>query len=156
MVTVTKDTDPAEPAAPANPELDAIEREAAALESGQAAAAAPPQIATNTAAELREALGLVRVMATPVFSDWPAYGQEVWSDGQLRAIADAGGAIMDRHGLTMGEFWESWGPYIALIGATAGPSLATWQHLKIRKAQAEQLERNRRAGPPQAAAPPAL
>lgn len=140
-------TDQADPAAP-NPELDAIEREAIALEAGTAGAAAPPAV-TNTAGELREALGLARLMIKPAFLDWPEYGREVWNDAQLQAIADAGGVIMDRHGLTMGEFWQSWGPYIALIGATAGPSLATWQHLKIRKEQAERARRGREQGQPQ-------
>ncbi len=126
----------------ADDELAAIEREAQALE-GQAGAtaAAAPAVATNTASELREALGLVRVMAAPGFSDWPEFGVQVWNDQQLQAIADSGGAIMDRHGLSMGELWSTWGPYIALVGAVAGPSLATWQHIKLRRHLAEQRER---------------
>ena len=129
--------------APANPELDAIGREAAALEGAADAAGAPAASATNTAGELREALGLVRTIAAPGFSDWPAFGREVWTDVHLSAIADNGAAIMDRHGWTMGDMWSTWGPYIGLAGALARPGLATFAHLKQRKALALAMERAR-------------
>ena len=130
--------------ATSNLELDALEREAQALEGAADMAARPaPPAATTTAAELGEALSLIRALARPAFMDWPAYGVEAWTDKQLAAISSAGGAIMDRHGWTMGELFAQWGPYIALIGATAPPALLTWQHLRTRKAIAEARARQR-------------
>jgi len=132
--------------------LEAIEREAAAIEGAAQAQAAPlPPAQTNTAAELRGALDMVRVMAAPAFADWPDFGT-VWGDRTLEGIAQSGGAIMDRHGWTMGEFLGQWGPYIGLFAAVGPAGLATYQHLKIKrlKAEAEARERASRERPQQA------
>lgn len=96
------------------------------------AAPAPVPVATNTAADLLGALQLARAMVTPLFAWWPDFGQ-VWNDGQLEGIADAGGQVMDRHGWTMGGAMQEYGPYIALLGATAGPGLATYQAIKAHR-----------------------
>lgn len=119
------------------PGFDQIEAEAAALEGQAAAQAAPvaPPPSTN-AADILGAVQLLRVMAKPMFADWPDY-EVVWSDRTLQATADSAGAIMDRHGWTLGGIMEQWGPYIALVGAIAPPSLATYQHLKLRRLRAE-------------------
>ena len=130
-----------------NPELAALVREAAQMDASAAGAAAAP-VSTSTADELGEALNLLRAVARPLFSDWPDYGREVWTDKQLTAISAAGGAIMDRHGWTMGELFAEWGPYIALIGATAPPALMTWQHLRSRKAIEQARARQRQQGAP--------
>lgn len=142
--------------------LAGIEREALALESEGAAPGGPvgpgPQ-GPDTAAELLQVLELVRGMARPLFADWPDFGQ-AWGDQTLQAMASHGGAIMDRHGWTMGEAMSQWGPYIGLLAATAPPALATMAHLKHRKAQAEaqrragqQSTRHDQAQPGQSAAP---
>jgi hypothetical protein len=91
----------------------------------------------NMAGELRQALGMLRLMAAPAFAWWPHFG-ECWSDRQLDAIAQAGAAVMQRQGLTMGDLFAQWGPYIALVTATAPPAIATYAAIKHRKAQAEQ------------------
>lgn len=128
-------------------ELESIMGEALDLEglagAARGAAALP---AVSTADELREALDLARTIGKAAFSDWPAYGVSVWSDPQLAAIAQHGGAIMDRNGWTMGELWSTWGPYIGLLGALAPPSLATYAHIKQQRAEAAARERARREG----------
>ena len=132
-------------------EWAALDASAANLEAAAAPAVAPAA-PTTTADDLRQTLDLLRVMAKPVFLDWPEYGVEVWNDAHLQAIATHGGAVMDRHGWSMGELWQTWGPYVGLFGALAPPSLATWQHLKLKKQIEEARARQRQqAGPPVAA-----
>lgn len=138
----------------ASPGLDALAAQAAAIE-GAAAPAAPGQGAgvpqLSTADELRAALEMARLVVAPAFRWWPDFGA-VWSDGTLRGIADAGAAVMERHGVTMGEVWSQWGPYIALAGATLPPSLVTYQAMAERKEQ-QQRERQRPPAPPPEPAP---
>ena len=146
------DTDGAAPGVAAlGPELAALQRQADELEGTGPDAQRQALADSTTAADLRQALDLVRTMGRPLFSDWPDYGVSVWNDAQLAAIATSGGAIMDRHGWTMGELFSQWGPYIALLGAALPPGLATWQHLRIRKAIAAQRARDR---PPAGSGPP--
>jgi len=121
-------------ALPGAAELDAIELEAMAVEGAAQASAQPEPQASNTAAELLGGLQMIRLMAHPLFADWPQFG-EVWGDRTLQGIAESGGAIMDRHGWTVGEFMTQWGPYIGLIAAVGPAGLATYQHLQIRKAE---------------------
>lgn len=116
----------------------ALEAEAAGVDAqgappapGAVAAAVP---ASNTAAELEGVLQMVRMLAAPACAWWPEFGQ-VWNDGQLRAIADAGAQVMDKHGWTVGETMSKWGPYVALIGATLPPAAVTWQAVKLKQAR---------------------
>lgn len=88
------------------------------------------------AGELRQALGMLRMMAAPAFEWWQQFGK-CWSDRQLDAIAQAGAAVMQRHGLTMGDLSAQWGPYIALAMATAPPALATYAAIRNRRDNAE-------------------
>jgi hypothetical protein len=109
-------------------------------------AAAPPPAGeaeadpADTAQELFEALAMLRDMAAPTVAWWREY-RTVWSDRALRAIAESGAVVMQRHGLTLGEVWTHLGPYIALVAAALPPSLATWQAIRNRDALPE--------GPPQ-------
>jgi len=134
--TQEQDPDPqGQPAASDDAAWASIEAEAAQLGAGQpGAVAAQPQ--STTAQDLRGALEMVRLMAAPMFADWPDFGR-VWSDQVLQATADSGGAIMDRHGWSVGELLGQWGPYIGLIAAVAPPGLATYQHLKLKRIEAE-------------------
>lgn len=132
-----------DPAPPGNADLDAIEAEAAALEGAAQAAAQPAPQPTNTADELDGALRMLRLMVKPAFADWPDFDQ-AWGDQTIHGIATSGAAIMDRHGWTMGAFFEQWGPYIGLVAATAPPAIATMQHLKLRKLR--EAERQRQQG----------
>lgn len=125
-----------------NTELDAIMREAQSIEGASTEAAQPVEVKSNTAKELRGAFGALRVMAKPMFYDWPDFS-EVWSDQTLQDMADSGGDIMDRHGWTLREFMSEWGPYIALIAAVGPAGIATYQHLKIRKEKAQNAPQER-------------
>ena len=123
----------------AGPELEEIERQAAALDAGPEQQQAQREQeqeqaeALTAAAELRGVLGLARLAARPAFSWWSDF-EKVWSDRQLEAISEAGAAVMARHNWTMGGLMAEWGPYIALIGATAGPALATFAAVQERRA----------------------
>ena len=131
--------------------LDAVLAEAEALESGAAAKVEQAQEAQAASeqeqarAELREALGMLRMMAAPAMDWWPMFAK-VWSDQQLDAISAAGAAVMMRHGWTMGELMGQWGPYLALVGAVLPPSLVTYQ--AIRQHREEQQRQVTRPAPP--------
>ena len=116
----------------------------------QAAADSELQVMT---AELRDALGLARMMVAPMFAWWPDFGT-CWSDAQLQTIASSGAAVMQRHGLSMGEVMTKWGPYVALGVATLPPSIATVQAVKARNA-AERAARQAPRREPMQAPPPA-
>lgn len=120
--------------------LDAVEAEALGLQveadASQAKAEESRRKAEteNASADLLQWLRLGRMTAAPAFPWWPEFGQ-VWNDKQLQAIAEAGAAVMQRHGMTLGAVMERWGPYVALVAATAGPSLATYTAIKAHRAQ---------------------
>lgn len=148
-MTTDTDTNDQTPAGPSP--LDSLDNAASALDGAAAEAAQPappPTVATNTAAELLGALQLARLPAAQAFAWWPQFG-EVWGDQTLTGIAESGGAIMDRHGWSMGEVMSTWGPYIGLAG-TLGPAiLVTVQAVKVQKAALAQQQRQP-AAPPQA------
>lgn len=125
-------------------DLDALEREAVALEGGAGTVEVAPK--ASTAADLLGALEMGRLIVAPSMGWWPEFGR-VWSDAQLGKIAEAGGAIMDRHGWSLGDLLSAWGPYLALAAAAAPPALATYAAIKARPQE--------RQGAPGAAAPPA-
>ena len=127
-------------------EAEGIEGAQEAKQAEQAAQAQAGQLEQNQAA-LREALGMGRMIAAPAFAWWADFGS-CWSDRQLDSIAAAGAAIMVRHGVTMGELFEQYGPYLMLLGATVPPGLATYTAIKARKAEAA------RPAPPMPPAPP--
>lgn len=87
---------------------------------------------TNTAAELESALTMARLMVAPMFNWWPEFGA-TWNDATVRAISESGGAIMDKHGWSVGAVLGQWGPYIALIAAVGPPAFVTFQAIKARE-----------------------
>lgn len=117
-------------------EFAGLEAQAMAIEGDAAPPpAGPPQpTAGELAAELLDTLTMLREMAAPTVAWWDAY-RTVWSDRALRAIADAGAVVMQRHGWTMGELFASWGPYIGLAAATLPPSIATLQAIRAHREQ---------------------
>lgn len=116
------------------------------LEAGaDAGTPEPVQQGPGTAEELRQALDMVRAMARPLFADWQDFGS-VWSDTTLQAMAENGGAIMDRHGWTMGGLLSQWGPYIGLAAAVGPAAMATYQHVKLKRARLEAIQRAKQAG----------
>lgn len=124
--------------------------EGAAVEPLQQAQAERQAAQTQQmAGELLSILELVRMAAAPAFADWwPAYGNQVWNDEQLQAIAHHGAAVMERHGWTLGDSMAKWGPHIALIGATAPPAFATYKAIQWRREEARRAQAPR---PPQPA-----
>lgn len=126
--------------------LDSLVDQATELEgAGQAQAEAKAQataaasIETN-AAELFSAFLMARAVAAPTMSWWDKF-LDVWSDQALQGIANAGAQVMERHGWTLSETWDKFGPYIALGMAVVPPSLVTWQAVKHRQAQLAALQR---------------
>jgi hypothetical protein len=128
-------------APPAPPEAPA----AAAPEPVATAPPAPP----SDSAELFEALDLARVAVEPMFDWWPAY-RPTWSDHALHRIADAGAAVMQRHGWTMGGLLNEYAPYIALALATAPPALTTYRAIEQhrRELAAPKTPNDRSPSPP--------
>lgn len=126
--------------------LDHIEAAAQALEGGQDSAQAQDlekqkqQQIISAEAELLSALEMLRLMAGPLLEWWPKYA-DVWSDKQIAAIASAGAQVMALHGLTMGELFNRWGPYLALIGATLPPSLVTYQAVRAHQVEVDKPSR---------------
>lgn len=114
-------------------EAEGIEGAQEQAQAQQQAKAEAGQLEASTQA-IREALGMARMIAKPALAWWADY-EECWSDKQLDAISAAGAAVMLRHGLTVGELFAKYGPYIALLGATVPPGLATYSAIKTRKAE---------------------
>lgn len=154
----TTTTDTTEGGAPAGPDLSHLIAEAEGIEGAQEQAQAERQaeaqagqLEASTQA-LREALGMARMIAAPAMSWWQDYAA-CWSDKQLDAISAAGAAVMLRHGVTMGELFEQYGPYIALLGATVPPGLATYAAVKARRAELARPQPPQHVAPPPAPAP---
>jgi hypothetical protein len=142
MVTVIKAGDAAAvPAQAPASALDALEAEARNLEAH--GGPVPPgvqgsaQPGPTPADELHSTLVMVRSMLGPMMAWWPEFDR-VWSESTLRSIAQAGAMVMERQGLTMGQLLGQWGPYLALIGATAPPAVVTYQAVKQRQREAAQ------------------
>lgn len=132
--------------APPGDAFAALEAQADLIESGGApgAQATPALAPDNTEEELLAALTMARLMLAPAMGWWGEFGQ-VWNDATLRGIAEGGAAVMRKHGWTMGGLLSEWGPYLALIGATAPPAFATYQAIKHKKEKAAADERPKQA-----------
>lgn len=91
------------------------------------------------AAEISAALTLLRAAALPFAPD---HVQEplalVWSDKQLDQVGAAIVEICALYGWTVGDFFDSYGPYIQLFMALGLPALATIKLLKIPPPKLEQ------------------
>lgn len=121
--------------------LDHLLQQAENIDAGHAPTATPTTVEavpTNTAAELEGALTMARLMVEPMFAWWPEF-KATWGDATIKAIADSGGAIMDRHGWSVGAVLGQWGPYIALIAAVGPPSFVTFQAIKAREKEAPRV-----------------
>nr|ART90382.1 hypothetical protein [uncultured bacterium] len=60
----------------------------------------------------------------------------VWNDGVLQSTASAGAAVLERHGITMGQVMGQFGPYIMLVAAVAPPVMLTKKILSAPKEKA--------------------
>lgn len=149
----TTDTTEGAPAAG----FEDLAQEAASLEGGPPVEGSPEAAANQaqqhqqTSTELMQALTMARMLVSPMFGWWQDFPR-VWSDQTLQGIASGGAAVMLRHGWTMGDLFEKWGPYLALAMATIPPSAVTWQAIKQRQHQLQQQAQHGQR--PAAAAPP--
>ena len=82
--------------------------------------------------EITSALQLLRAAAIPFA---PEHVQEplgqVWSDKQLEVIAQCIVDLCRVHGLTVGDFFQLYGPYINLAMALGLPAMATLKLLRM-------------------------
>lgn len=112
-------------------------------EAGQAAQAA--EVALSNEAELFGTLQAVRAMAFPLLSmavdkQRMAALDQVWNDAVLQQTAKAGAAVLERHGITMGQVMGQFGPYIMLVAAVAPPVMLTKKILSAPKEKAPGAE----------------
>ncbi len=119
-------------AAPGVESLDAIAAAGAQLDAPPAPSQAEQQqVLESEADELAGALKMLRAMALPFA---PHHVQDpigqVWNDGQLKEIARCLVEVCRLHGLTIGQLFEGYGPYINLLMALGLPALATLKLLK--------------------------
>ena len=140
---------PKTPAAPAELELDQAEpatsfqdliAEAGAIDSGApgapgAALASPaPDPAASMAADLYGLLKMPRNLAAKRFAWWPEFGV-VWSDDQLRAIAQAFADLCVHMGWDIDEAMGRFGPWLAIVVTVGVPSFVTWDAVQDRRAE---------------------
>jgi len=133
MVTVTKKPDQATPTDPG----DHVESLESIAKLGEVLEAPPPpdgQVVKSDQDEAREivtALAVLRAAAVPFAPDHVQQPlMTVWSDPQLKAIADAIIELCKLHGWTVGDFFGVYGPYIQLAMALGMPLLVTIKLLK--------------------------
>jgi len=147
---------PADGSGPAVAGFEDLAHEAELLDGAAPGGAAPGAAAAaqvaDTAAELLQALQMARLLVAPMFRWMPDFHQ-VWADSTLHGISTAGAAVMQRHGWTLGEFWEKWGPYVALAMSTAPPCFVTYGAIKAETAR-RKAEAAKPAAPQPSPAPP--
>lgn len=123
--------------------LDALAGEAAGHEQqatadAQAAQQKREQTEADTLAEdLASALAMAASVAEPAM--WwltPEQFKQYWGESVQKGIAGPGAEIMRRHGVSMGDLFTQYGPYIALAGALGPSTLATVAAYKREKAKA--------------------
>lgn len=113
--------------------LDAIAAMGAGLDApAPADTKAEAAVLASEAEEIASALQLLRAAAVPFA---PEHVQDpiaqVWNDRQLMQIARAIVDVCRLHGITVGQLFEGYGPYIALAMSIGVPALATLKLLRV-------------------------
>lgn len=139
MVTRTKQQpQPVQQAGPnENESLTDLASMAAEIDNPQDAPAAQAQQLASQAAQtdaafndLTDTLKMARDMAAPMVEGMgylqPGQTRKIWTDAVLAQIAAPIVAIMERHGLDLGDAMKQAGPYVALIVGLWSPCAATW------------------------------
>lgn len=103
---------------------------------GGAPGGATPAPDHTTRDQLLAALRMARAAAADRFKWWPNFA-EVWADGTLQEIADAGADVMRLQGWTVGEFMGKYGPYVRLALAVGVPGWVTMEALRTRTVDAQ-------------------
>lgn len=146
-------------------DLSALAGEAAALDQAEAAqasqaVASQEQIEQRRQEQLQDAeakevaglLGVIRDLAGAMAEDagYLAAGRTraIWTDARLEGIAGPLVSIMHRHGGSLGEWMQQYGPYLALVAAAAVPAGATIREVR------EQRQARAKAGETDAAPAP--
>lgn len=84
--------------------------------------------------DLSDTLDMLASMAEPaLYFLSPEQFEQYWGKRVRVAIAGSGAEIMRRHGLSMGDMMNQYGPYIALAGALVPSALATVAAYKSEK-----------------------
>lgn len=111
--------------------LDDIAQLGTQLETVQAD---PKEAAADVRAETAEIAGALALLRAAALPFAPDHVQEplglVWSDKQLETIARCIVDLCKLHGLTVGDFFSIYGPYINLAMALGMPALATIKLLR--------------------------
>lgn len=137
--------------------LDALAGEAAGHEQQASAEAQAAQQkrekteADTLADDLASALAMAASVAEPAM--WwltPEQFKQYWGESVQRGIAASGAEIMRRHGVSMGDLFTQYGPYIALAGALGPSTLATVAAYKREKAKAIEQQKRGTHAPDQA------
>lgn len=125
--------------------LEGLEKQAAGNEQqGQAEAqqqqAKQEKMQTDTIEhDLCNSIGMAAGAIGP-FVWWltPEQFEQLWGDRVQKEVAKHGAEIMRRHGLSMGDVMNKYGPYIALGGTLAPSLMVTVKLLKVKRLQIEQ------------------
>lgn len=121
--------------------LDDLARAGAALDAPKTDPKAAQQVLASERAEIETALQLLRAAALPLA---PAHTQEtlavLWSDKQLREIAEAIVECAKASGITVSTWFKSYGHWVRLGFALGMPAMATIKLLRMpAPAQADQV-----------------
>lgn len=109
--------------------------------------AAPPAPKDNLEEDLFSVLKMAQGAARPgVWWLSPDQFEGLWGDHTLKNIAAPGADIMRRNGWSVAGLMGKYGPYIALLGAVAPPTIAT---VAAYKAATRQQPQPTPAPPPQ-------
>ena len=89
--------------------------------------------AVAMADEIFGLLKMPRALVQSRFAWWPEFGT-VWSDDQLRVIAQALADLCAHMGWTLDQLMGQFGPWLALAIAAGMPAFATYLAIKDRRA----------------------
>lgn len=115
-------------------EAGAIDSAAPPGAPGAALATVAPDPAVTMAADLFALLKMPRNLVAKRFAWWPEFGV-VWSDDQLRAIAQAFADLCVHMGWDIDEAMGKFGPWVAIVVTVGVPSYVTWDAVQDRRAQ---------------------
>jgi hypothetical protein len=105
--------------------------------------------AAAQAAEIAGLLCMVRDVTADMATDAGFLPEgrvvEIWTDERLGRIAAPLVTILQKHGGSLGQFMEQYGPYLALVAATAMPAVSTIK--AVREHRAAKAETQPEAAP---------
>jgi hypothetical protein len=89
------------------------------------------QAQASNVGELLAAATMIRTMWLPLLPPHKsAVLAQVWNDQTLTQGAHAGAAVMELHGIRLGDVMGRYAPYVALLAALGPPVLATVQVMR--------------------------